>query len=568
MSRLSWPRSPKLRRGRAAGFLFAIAIAAAQACSHAPAGGVTTPMGRPKLLGSGTLGDGSPNVVGGAPPALGPQGRGPAEGADSRYWKGRSDLIRPPAPPPAMELVLPRIDRWALQNGLDVMAVPRHGLPIVSFSMAIKAGGYDEQKDRTQGVADFVAAMLRKGTRQRSAEAIAEAIDGVGGSLEAAAGMEHSTITCSVLAKDAALCLNLLAQMVLTPTFPQNEMAEIRDQILASLAARIDDPHQLAAEHFDNLLFGEGHPDGWVLSDDHVLAITREALVSFWKDFYRPNNTILAIAGDFDVATIKGAVAHAFGSWRSAPIPARPVFTIPAVKGTRVVLVDKPDLTQATLMFGHPGISHRDADWYATTLVNYVLGGSDFSSRLMTEVRSKRGLTYGIGSSFGATLIQGAFRISAATRNETASEALAVAIGEVRKMKTAGPTSSEIAKAKGYYAGSIPFELESAAGIAGGMVAAELHGLGTSYVRQLPLRLAGVADAAARAAAASHLDPDDMAIVVVGRASELEPELRRKLGHPPASAPLFERIDYRAPISSAARRRGPPHPAPPGPRSP
>jgi zinc protease len=476
-----------------------------------------------------------------------------AQSPDRVYWEGRSDLIRPPAPPPAVELTLPRVDRWKLKNGLDVVAVPRRGLPIVSFSIAIKAGGYDEQKNRTQGVADFVAAMLRKGTRKRGAEAIADAVDGVGGGLDAAAAMEHSTATCSVLAKDAALCLDLLAEMLLTPTFPEGEMAEIRDQILASLAARTDDPHQLAAEHFDNLFFGEGHPDGWVLSDEHVRAITRDTLVAFWKDYYRPNNAMLAVAGDFDVGTIKAQIGRAFGSWRSAPIPIRPDVQIPRVKGTRVVLVDKPDLTQATLMFGHRGIRHGDSDWYATTLVNYVLGGSDFSSRLMTEVRSKRGLTYGIGSSFGATLYEGAFRISAATRNETAWDALSVTVDEVRKMKNLGPSADELAKAKGYYAGSVPFELESAAGIARGIVAAELHGLGIAYVRRLPLRLAGVDEGAARAAAQSHLDPDDMVIVVVGRASIIEAHLRESSGGL-IPAITVERIDYRAPISAAKRR--------------
>ncbi len=521
------------------------ATAALPACGHVPTGGTGAPApsvergGPAKVFLPGT-------AEGGGTPA-------PVENPDSVYWKGRSDLMRPPPPPPAVELTLPRVDRWKLTNGLDVVAVPRRGLPIISFSLAIKAGGYDEQKDRTQGVADFVAAMLRKGTRKRGAEAIADAIDGVGGVLEASSGMENSTVTCSVLAKDAALCLELLAEIVLTPTFPEGEMAEIRDQMLASLAARVDDPHQLAAEHFDNLLFGEDHPDGWVLSDEHVRAITRQTLVAFWRDFYRPNNSVLAVAGDFDVETIKAAIARGFGPWRSAPIAVRPSFQIPRAKGTRVVLVDKPDLTQATLMFGHRGIRHGEPDWYATTLVNYVLGGSDFSSRLMTEVRSKRGLTYGIGSSFGATFYEGAFRISAATRNETAWDALSVAIGEVRKMKAAGPTSDELAKAKGYYAGSIPFELESAAGIARGVVAADLHGLGTAYVRQLPLRLAAVDTGSARAAAAAHLDPDEMAIVVVGRASVIEPQLRRGAGSLISGTATVERVDYRAPISAAKR---------------
>ncbi|MEO5768554.1 MAG: pitrilysin family protein [Polyangia bacterium] len=493
------------------------------------------------------------------------------EGPDVKFWKGRSDLIRPPAPPPAVELVLPGVDRWSLKNGLQVVAVPRRGLPIISFTVAVKSGGYDEQKGRTQGVADFVAAMLRNGAGKRGAEEIADAIDGVGGSLEAAAGMESSMVTCSVLVKNAALCLNLLADMLLRPTFPPEEMAEIRDQMLASLAARADDPHQLAAAHFDNLLFGEEHPDGWVLTEEQVKAISRESVVAFWKSYYRPNNAMLAVAGDFDVAAVKQSISRAFSSWQSAPIRPRPVFKIPEPHGTRVLLVDKPDLSQATLMFGHRGIAHGDPDWYAATLVNYVLGGSDFSSRLMAEVRSMRGLTYGIGSSLGASLYQGAFRISAATRNETAWDALSVTVDELRKMKSSGPTAAELAKAKGYYAGSLPFELESAAGIARRIVAAELHGLGASYVRELPVRLAAVDQAAARAAALSRLEPDNLAIVMVGRAAVIEPQLRQgRLPGVSSGVPglPFERVDFRAPISAAERKAaGAPTP-PPGPAAP
>lgn len=469
---------------------------------------------------------------------------------DLTFWQKRKDLITAPPPPVPAELPLPRVARWKLPNGLDVVAVPRGDLPIVSFSLAIKAGAYDEKKDRTQGVADFTAGMLRHGAGKRSAEQIADTIDSAGGVLDAGSDAESTLVTCSVLAARADTCLSLLADVLLRPTFPEKEMAEVRDQILAALAQRADDPHLLAAEHFDNLLFGEAHPDGWVLTPEHVRAITRDELLAFWKTFYRPNNAILAVAGDIDPAVVKARVARAFAGWSSAPVPQRPAFEIPAAHGKRVILVDKPELSQATLMFGHAGIRHGDPDWYAVTLVNYVLGGSDFSSRLMQEVRSKRGLTYGIGSSFGASLYQGAFRVSASTRNETAWDALSVATGELRKMKASGPTEDELAKAKGYYAGSTPFTLESAAGLAHALVSADLHGLGVDYVRTLALRLAAVDRAAADAAAKKWLDPDDLAIVIVGRADVVGPDLKK-------AGLEFERVDARAPISAAARHATP-----------
>ena len=237
------------------------------------------------------------------------------------FWKNRTDLIKAPAPPVPAELALPKVDRWQLKNGLEVLVVARHDLPLVSFSIAVKAGGYDEEKGKTLGVADFTASMLRKGTKARSADQIASAIDFVGGSLDTQASSESSFASCSVLSKDTRLCVDLLSDILLRPTFPEAEMGEVRDQMLAALAARYDNPHELASEHFDNLLFGEKNPDGWVLMPEDVQKISRADLVTFWKTYYRPNNAILAIAGDVDPAQAARA------SWRRRSVAGkRPTF--------------------------------------------------------------------------------------------------------------------------------------------------------------------------------------------------------------------------------------------------
>ena len=485
-------------------------------------------------------------------PAPGASAAGPvAPGAAAPmpdYWKNRTDLIKAPAPPVPAELALPKVDRWQLKNGLEVLVIARHDLPLVSFSIAVKAGGYDEEKGKTLGVADFTASMLRKGTKARSADQIASAIDFVGGSLDTQASSESSFASCSVLSKDTRLCIDLLSDVLLRPTFPEAEMGEVRDQVLAALAARYDNPHELASEHLDNLLFGEKNPDGWVLMPEDVQKISRADLVTFWKTYYRPNNAILAIAGDVDPAKLRAELDKAFGGWEKADVPVRAEPKVPPVKATRILLVDRPDLTQATLMFGHPGIKHTDPDWYAVTLMNYVLGGSDFSSRLMTEVRSKRGLTYGIGSSFGASLYQGAFRVSASTKNASVWDALVASVGEMRRMKAEGPSEEEIGKAKGFYAGSYPFKLQGAGEIAGSIVAAELQGLDVSYVKDFPLRLGAVSTAMAKAAAGKWLEPDGLWVVIVGRAADIEPQLA-KSGLP------YERIDFKAPISYVARNK-------------
>jgi zinc protease len=470
---------------------------------------------------------------------------GKPPGPPTDFWAGRKDLVQAPAPPKPAALALPPVQRFTLANGLEVLVVGRKDLPIASFGIAVAAGGYDETRDDL-GVSDFVAAMLRRGTKTRSADDISRAIDAVGGALDAQASNEGTTAVCSALAKDAKLCLDLLADMLLHPSFPEGEMPEVRDQMLAAVASRTDSPYELASAHFDNLLFGEKHPEGWVLTAEDVRKITRARLEAFWRANYRPNRAILTVAGDVDVAHVRAAVEKAFGSWARGAAPARPGWTIPKADKTRVLLVDRPDLTQATIVVGHPGLRHADPRWYAATLVNYVLGGSDFSSRLMTEVRAKRGLTYGISSSFGASLYEGAFHVVASTKNESVWEALLATEDEIRRMKTDGPTAAELDKAKGYYAGSYPFNLQTAGGIAAALVSAQLHGLGDGYVRELPLRLAAVDAAAARAAARELLSPDTLLIVIVGKGDVIAPQLTK-------SGVVFERVGFKDPVSATAR---------------
>ncbi|HTA17866.1 MAG TPA: pitrilysin family protein, partial [Polyangia bacterium] len=359
---------------------------------------------------------------------------------------------------------------------------------------------------------------------------------------------ESSSVSCSVLSKDTGLCVDLLADVLQRPSFPEKEMPEVREQMLAALASRYDSPSDLAQAHFDNLLFGEKNPAGWVLTPEDVQKITRDALVTFWKTYYRPNNAVLAVAGDVDPARLRGALEKAFGKWQKADVPARPPFKMAALKATRVLIVDKPDLTQSTILLGHRGLKHADPLWFPATLMNYVLGGSDFSSRLMTEVRSKRGLTYGISSSYGASLYDGAFEVSASTKNESVWEALVATVNQIRKMKNDGPTAAELAKGKGYYAGSYPFELETAAGVAGAIVGAELHGLGLDYVTQFAVRMAAVDEAQAKEAAGTLLDPDDVLVVVVGKGAVVEPQLA-------PTGLRVERIDFKDPISRAARAK-------------
>jgi zinc protease len=483
----------------------AAALAAGAACG-ARAGGGAMP---------GLPGDGDTNTAR-------PRDRGAAA---PDPWAGRTDLIATPAPQPPAEVKLPAIQRFTLGNGLRVIVVENHDLPVIGMSLAIRAGRADEPRDKV-GISGFAAAMLTEGTRRRSAERIAEEIDGVGGSLGATATFEATLVKCSALSADARVCMELLPDVVSAPAFPDKGIAETRGQLLATVAQRRDDPDQLAGAHFQNLLWGDDHARGWVTSARSVQAIQRADLVAWQRAWYRPNNAILAVAGDVDAKRLRRDLERSFGRWRRGPVPARPGYEEPKIDGARVRLVDKPDQTQSQVRVGHLGLRHGDPDFYAAMVVNHALGGGEFASRLMRQLRSEGGKTYGATSAFDINATRGAFVVSTFTRSAETAATVKTLLGVIRQLKEAGPTEGEVADAKTNLAGRYALRFESAADVAGALVSAELHGLDDAYVRGYPVRVGAVTVDDARKTAAARLDADNLVIVIVGAAREVEPQLQ------------------------------------------
>jgi zinc protease len=311
----------------------------------------------------------------------------PKDKVNTEYWAGRKDLIHSPAPPKPTELALPPVQRFTLKNGLEVIVVARKELPVVSFGLAVQAGGYDERRDQL-GVSDFVAAMLRRGTKTRSADDISNAIDFVGGMLDAQASNESTTAGCSALSKDAKLCLDLLSDILLHPSFPESEMGEVRDEMQAAVAARFDNPHELANAHFENQLFGEQNPAGWVLTAEDVRKITRADLEQFWKTFYRPNRAILAVAGDVDAAKLRAGIEKAFGGWARGDVAAPAYAAPPALNGRHVYFVQRPNSIQSSIAVGNIVVKRSDPRWYELTVANTIYGGA-FNSRIVRNIREE-----------------------------------------------------------------------------------------------------------------------------------------------------------------------------------
>lgn len=459
-------------------------------------------------------------------------------------WADRKDLFVAPPSVMTTKVNLGHVERFNTKNGVSVIVVPRKAVGSVDVTLAIETGTNGDPLDKS-GLAEFTASMLRKGTKKRSSDQIAEAIDFVGGSLGANAGNDATIISCHARAKDLALCLDLVGEMAQNPTFPESEMAEVRDQLNASVEGSKDSPQALAYEHAGNLFYGDEDPRGRPMSKQSIARIKRDALVEFHHAWYVPANATLAVSGEVDARKVKAQLQRTFGSWHNRAMPAKRPRETPVAGPMKVRIVDKPDATQSTVVVAGPGIAHSSPDYFATRLMNWVLGGGGFSSRLMRVVRSEGGKTYGASSSFQAERDPGPFVASTFTRNDQTGPTLKLVLDEIAKMRAGGPNAAELQSAKGNLIGGYGLRLETGSDLANALLMADVDGLDPAFVEKYPERMNAVTLPQAAEAAAKHLTPTTL--VVVGKAEDIKPQLVA------AGYASPEVVAYTEPVSAAER---------------
>lgn len=471
----------------------------------------------------------------------------PGSKQEQIYWKGRTDLIRTPAVQPVQALKLPPLRRFQLENQLSVLLVPDHQLPLVDVQLLLRSGAIDDPP-ATAGLAEFTANMLRQGTQRMSADRISETVDMAGAGLAAESDYEVTSIRCRARSKSIALCLQMVADLAMHPTFPDKEMGEIRDRLLSGVKNMRDDPETLAAVHFDAMLFGDDHPAGRVKTETSVRGISRKNLVQFHGAHYRPDIAILGVSGDIDPTKMEQAIRAAFGSWQApgahSSAACKPAQDPPA--GLRVLLVDKPDLSQSFFSMGHAGITRKAPDRDAVSVMNYILGGGGFSSRLMQVIRAKGGKTYGITSHFYRAAVDGSFVVQSFTRNDQLLATLDLARQELNRIRQTPPTRVELDAAKGKIAGGFPIKLKTAAVVTNKLMLGQLWGLPDTEVVEFPVRIQRLTTADTARAARQHVRPDHLVAAVVGKASEVAPLLRK-------AKIQFEQISYLEPVSAHQR---------------
>jgi zinc protease len=462
---------------------------------------------------------------------------------DTTTWPTAERFLNP-EPASSEPVVLPKIARKTLVNGLKLIAIERREQPVVYFDLTVQGGGMLDPKGKA-GLADLLAEMLTQGTKTRSAEQIAKEAEGMGGSLHGYAGQEAFSLNGQFLKGDFDKGLALFADVALNPVFPAEEIVKVRPQVEAGVRHTKDSPQALAREHGTYLVYGYNHPRGRPASLNTLKAVEVEDLAAVHKDAFQPQTSILTVVGDLDAQKTLASLEGVFGAWKKTSEGAKLPGDPPKLKGREVRLVDKPDLTQSTIGVGHLGISKLDPDYFPVLLGNYVLGGGSFSSRLMKNIRAKGGKTYGVYSWFWAGKTRGPFGALTFTRNSETGNIIQMVLDEIAKIKKEGVTEKELQAAKNNLAGSYSIRLQTPLGMASELAKAEFLGLGEEWVRNYRKLVTKPSMAEVNQALAKHLDLENMALVVVGKAEEVLDQIK-KFGEP-------NKVDYLSPVPDEER---------------
>jgi zinc protease len=404
--------------------------------------------------------------------------------------------------------------RIVLENGAVLLLSEKHDIPMVTVTVAVKAGNMTAPVDNP-GLASITASLLMQGTSKRTAGQISEKIDFIGGSLSTSGGDDFASASLKVLKKDLQTGLDVLSDVILNPVFDQKEIDRKVKAVLADIRRKKEEPSVVAYEAFQKAVFGK-HPYGITGDDesDFLPKMTRQNVLAFYSSRYSPNNAVIAVVGDVTEKEIVGLLNNYLRPWQKKDLlPPEPVQT-PRIDKTTVQKIQK-NVTQANIVIGHRGISRENPDYYAVLIMNYILGGGGFSSRLVDTIRDNRGLAYDVHSLFSAQKEPGTFSVSVRTKNESANDVIEEVLKEIRRMQTDLVSEKELADAKAYLTGSFPLRMDTYAKIAGILTSLEIYNLGLDYADKYPTLINSVTREDILRVAQKYLHPDNSIIVVV-----------------------------------------------------
>lgn len=403
--------------------------------------------------------------------------------------------------------------REVLPNGMVLLVAEQRATPIVTVSMRVQAGSILDPPAKP-GVANLVAQLLTQGTKTRTAPQISEAIEFVGGSLSVEAGQEQAVVSLSVLTKDLDLGLDLLADVLLNPVFNPPDIQRKIQETVAGIKRDQDDPGTVSYQAFLALVYGQ-NPFGRPVegTEASVPTITRDDLVRFHEDSFRPNKAIMAVVGDVSLADLKPRLDARLGSWKAGGPPMTPP-PAPAPLANRVVRAIQREVTQSNINLGRLGITRDNPDYYPIQVMNYILGGGE-NSYLIATIRGEKGWAYDVGSDFSPSKYAGEFSVSMQTKNEVADQAIDAALAQIRRIRDQPASEQDIKDAKAFLTGSFPLRLDTSSKIASWLASIEYFGLGLDYVDRYPGLINAVTAADIQRVARKYLDSEKYALAVV-----------------------------------------------------
>jgi predicted Zn-dependent peptidase len=432
------------------------------------------------------------------------------------------DRAHPPTLPPPPALHVPAVETTTLPNGLRLAVIEMHKVPVVDVTLLIGAGTLSDPDD-VPGLATFTAAMLQQGAGSRGALEIADEAAFLGASLNTGAGYDAATASLHVPKRRLGPALDLLADVILRPTFPDTEIARQRDLRRAQILQQHDQPVAMANIAFAAIVFGAAHPFGRPVNgtETSTAALNRDRVLRFYQTYYRPNTTRLLVVGDVTLSEARQMVAARFSGWARGEAPAAPAASVPAAAARTLYLVDKPGAAQSVFRIGHVGVSRATPDYFALEVLNTILGGS-FTSRLNQNLRETHGYTYGANSQFAMRLLPGPFVAAASVVTAKTDSALIEFMRELRRIRDDTVPAAELAKAKAYISLGLPAGFETTQGAGRQFSDLLLYDLPLDYYGTYIPRINAVTAADVQRVARQYLDPDHFAIVVVGDRSKIE----------------------------------------------
>jgi len=411
------------------------------------------------------------------------------------------------------------INRVTLSNGAVLLVSEHHQLPMVTMAMAFDAGSRRDPKGK-EGLARLTAECLSEGTRELSADQLNQKIDFMGSSLSVSAGQDYAGASFTSLTRYAPDTLHLLAAVLTAPALRDADILRKRGEQLAGLNSAEEQPGYVAERDFNKLLFDDepyGHlPEGTAAT---VKKLTPEDVRSFYRQYYHLGGAIIAVAGDVKTDEIKDALEKELKGLQGS-VPPQPAPPAPQVApGQHVTKIDR-DVAQANLVLGFGGVARSNPDYYKLQVMNYILGGGGFASRLVKTVRSENGLAYSVASGFETGLFPGSFRVVLQTKNQSANDALKLVLEQLRRIQEAPVSDAELDSAEKFLIGSFPLKFDRLSSIASFMLQVELFHLGLDYADKYPKIIGAITKDDVQKVAREYLHPDSFILVAVANQSE------------------------------------------------